>query len=256
MVRDMENNLVVVISGMASAGIGMAELPYTVFPFVVGGNGIIIKRMAVEESRLANELVIVSGACTATDVMRGEETQLIGCINAHAGGKQLFIFPGTHSKHIVTHEQTAIDLTTYMTGEFFELLSKKSILKDSIAAGEPIGNGSNGLAFERGVTDSLQQNLLHSSFMVRTNGLFNKFSKNENYYYLSGLLIGAELSSLPASSAEHITIAGDADLVSNYVYALKVLKINTPVTVVNAATATIQGQLAVFRRLYLNDETV
>ena len=32
--------------------------------------------------------------------------------------------------------------------------------------------------------------------MVRTNQLFEKYSGEENYYYLSGLLIGNELSEI------------------------------------------------------------
>ncbi len=63
--------------------------------------------------------------------MRGEETQLIGCLKS---GKQdgFFIFPGTHSKHVEVEDGMVKDFKTYMTGEFFELLSQKSILLNSV----------------------------------------------------------------------------------------------------------------------------
>jgi 2-dehydro-3-deoxygalactonokinase len=60
-----------------------------------------------------------------------------------------------------------------MTGEFFELLSKKSVLWHIlIEEGQGLTISSNKLFFEKGVKDSLSSDLLHHAFLVRTNDLF------------------------------------------------------------------------------------
>ncbi|MEP6748790.1 MAG: 2-dehydro-3-deoxygalactonokinase [Bacteroidota bacterium] len=242
-------NIPVIISGMASATIGIMELSYSIFPFLLTGENLKFKKIDKTHS-FAHDLVIVSGARTDHDVMRGEETQLLGCTSIDTPGKQIFIFTGTHSKHITTIDGSATAIQTYMTGEFFELLARKSILSDSVTAGGSIEDKENKLAFEQGVQDSLRQNLLHHSFMVRTNQLFKRFSKTENYFYLSGLLIGAELSQVSTKDADAITIVGDNKIVVNYLLALEVLNIKTSVSTVDAAIATIRGQTAIYRNLY------
>ncbi|MEO5681635.1 MAG: 2-dehydro-3-deoxygalactonokinase [Chitinophagaceae bacterium] len=241
-------NIPIIISGMASSTIGMLELPYTVLPFSLSGEDLQFKR--IEKGAGAGELVIISGARTDTDVMRGEETQLIGCPGADAAGTQVFIFTGTHSKHITTAGGKAIDIATYMTGEFFELLAKKSILSDSVEAGASMESDENKAAFKKGVMDSLQQNLLHNSFLVRTNQLFKRFSRQENYFYLSGLLIGTELGGLLKKDMDAITIVGDEKLLYSYRLALKLLGITVKIQTADATAATIQGQLALYKKIY------
>jgi len=247
--KSTTGNTPVFISGMASATIGMIELPYATFPFSLNGENLQYRK--IEKTNLFDhDVVIISGVRTDADVMRGEETQLMGCTGNETTAKQLFIFTGTHSKHISTMNGKAVDLTTYMTGEFFELLYKKSILSDSVTAGESIEENENKKAFEQGVKDSLQYNLLHSSFMVRTNQLFKRFSKSGNYFYLSGLLIGTELNQVPGKETGALTIVGEEKLAMNYLLALKGLGIDKNVTTANAATATILGQRKIYRRLY------
>lgn len=48
----------------------------------------------------------------------------------------------------------------------------------------------------QGVNDAINSNLLNVAFRVRTNNLFAKLSKKENFDYLSGLLIAAGLKEL------------------------------------------------------------
>ncbi len=93
-------------------------------------------------------------------------------------------------------ENQAVDFKTYMTGEFFSLLSKNSILSNNVEESDDSLEGDDLKNFEEGVENSLKHNLLHTSFLARTNGLFNRNTKKENYYCLSGLLIGTELKDL------------------------------------------------------------
>lgn len=176
----------VVLSGMASSSIGMMELPYHPLPFLVSGEDLRPFELPASAA-FPHTLLLVPGVRSSDDVMRGEETQLIGC-GVSLG---LCIFPGTHSKHIVVDVGYAVAFSTFMTGEFFGLLSRQSILSASVA----VGDGSDE-AFLAGVDAAGDSGLLHSAFSVRTNQLFGKFSASDNYQYLSGLLIGEELKGL------------------------------------------------------------
>ncbi len=247
--NQFDDNIPVIVSGMASSNMGILELPYTLMPFSTGGEDIGVQRVA-KANGFTHDLNVISGARTATDVMRGEETQLIGCANGHVEAKQLFIFPGTHSKHIITVNGKATDLKTYMTGELFSLLTLNSILSDSVATGKGTIDTENEKAFEEGVRTGHSGNLSHALFIVRTNHLLKRFSKTANFHYLSGLLIGSELGDLAMIDTAAITIAGEAQLMNRYVKACRIIGVVAPIETVDAATATIRGQLVIYRRLY------
>ncbi len=247
------NYIPIIISGMASSSIGMLEIPYASLPFLLNGEGLQYKK--IDKTALFQyDMVIISGVSTGNDVMRGEETQLIGCANTAIMLNEIFIFTGTHSKHIKTDTNKATAIKSFMTGEFFELLGKKSVLSDSVAAGGSIDEPESKTAFEQGVQDSQQGNILHYGFMVRTNQLFKRFSKKANYFYLSGLLVGTELGYLTGTKIDTITIAGDEELVHNYTLALKALGIKAKIQTADTAAVTIKGQLRIYEKVYNNQQ--
>ncbi len=147
-IREMEEGLhdslaglPLVLSGMASSSAGMLELPYARLPFALEGRELITKYREADAG-FPHPLLLISGIRSEEDVMRGEETQLIGCrrppgagvaereggggaeeLAGDGPGDGLYIFPGTHSKHILVKDRKIVDFTTYMTGEFFGLLA-------------------------------------------------------------------------------------------------------------------------------------
>lgn len=240
-----------IISGMASSSIGMMELPYGSLPFDAEGRNVLTHLQAAGED-LPHDVLLISGVRSEDDVMRGEETQLIGCIagNGNAATEGTFIFPGTHSKHIQVKGGQATGFQTFMTGELFELLRRHSILKDAVAAPEDTAALSN--SFSEGVAAGAKQNLLHAAFRVRTNQLFGQLTKTENLDYLSGLLIGAELQSLLTGAAGHIYLCGGAHLEKHYATALAVLGLEQRSTVFPAQwieEAVVRGQYKIFSHL-------
>ncbi len=236
-----------VISGMASSNIGMIELPYKELPFNVDGSDLLIKIIGASEE-FKHEILLISGAKTAFDVMRGEETQLAGCRNVNNKEEQIYIFPGTHSKHIVTKENQAIDFKTYMTGEFFSLLSKNSILSGNVEESDNSLVGNALKNFEEGVENSLLHNLLHASFLARTNGLFNRNTKKENYFYLSGLMIGTELKDLIQNKSQ-VSLVCNKTLKNNYIAAFRKLGISG-IQFQDSAVATVNGQCNIYNHLH------
>ncbi len=234
-------NIPLIISGMASSSLGMFEMDYKTIPFSVDGHDLVVKKVKPAKD-FNRDIVIISGVRSNDDAMRGEETQLIGC-DHDLTEERIFIFPGTHSKHVTVRKGLVVDVKTYMTGEFFELLSRKSILATSIQQGEGLIDKEN---FEKGVVESRHSNLLHNSFLVRTNNLFKKLTTQENYYYLSGLLMGTELGELVIDNKRQITLVASAEMRQLYTTAFNVLGLNegkNNFQVEDPALALIKGQL-------------
>ncbi len=213
----------VIVSGMASSSIGMRELPYVSLPFFANGHALSVEKW--QPKGFLYEISLMSGVKSKDDVMRGEETQLVGLFQLlHPVGKSLFILPGTHSKHIFLENDVISSFHTFMTGEIFDVLSAHSILSGSIEKGD--FDSSALAAFQKGVLMSVEKSsVLNALFMVRTNALFEKFSKNENYYFLSGLLIGAECNYLTDKKLDQIYICSSGMLFSLYLEAAKTLGI-------------------------------
>jgi 2-dehydro-3-deoxygalactonokinase len=237
-----------IISGMASSTIGMVELPYKELPFQIDGSD--LRSETFNTSReFPHEVVLISGVKSITDVMRGEETQLVGSMIGQKSEELLFIHPGTHSKHVTILNGKAVAFKTYMTGELFSLLSKDSILAGSVVAANEFSHPDHLASFREGVKDGLNGNLLNQLFTIRTNDLFNRLTPQQNYYYLSGLLIGSELKDFPRNFKGNMIMAGEDVLSALYLEALTLLGIDrqtTDLLVKNADEVTIKGQFQIF----------
>ena len=99
--------LPLVVSGMATASVGLRELPYKELPFAADGSDLRTALLPASP-QLPHPLLFISGARSADDVMRGEETQLVGAVAQRPGSDGLFLFPGTHSKHVRVRDGRAI----------------------------------------------------------------------------------------------------------------------------------------------------
>lgn len=238
----------VILSGMASSSIGLKELSYGELPSRTDGRDIAMIRLETGD-HFDNPVFLISGLQSEDDVMRGEETQLIGVMSqlGDKDGKKVFIFPGTHSKHIWVKDQQLVHFKTYMTGEFFDLLSKHSVLSASIEENRAIANWKH---FNEGVRAALKGNLLNASFMVRTQALFGKVSKMENHDFLSGLLIGTELKEIHQEGFEKIYLCCSSHLKPRYESVLDTLGVQD-VQVFSGEDidrAVIMGQLQIYEQ--------
>jgi len=182
----------IIISGMASSSIGMKELPYATIPFPIDGSGVVSETFHTEE---LGKITLISGAASDQDIMRGEETQCIGLKELSDTEKFILILPGTHSKHMEIAGGNLVSFKTYLTGELFQLISEQSVLNRSMEKASWSPNFAE--SFKSGVKDALAENLLNELFRIRARDILGKSSDpHENYYYLSGLLIGNELQEL------------------------------------------------------------
>lgn len=248
----------IVISGMASSSIGMHEVKYADLPFPLDGNNAEIE-IILADNEFKNDIILISGVKNSNDVMRGEETQLIGLMSLLEQdkilpGKAVLIFPGTHSKHIYIDEKRMNDFQTFMTGEIYGLLSEHSILADSVDDKKPEMLTEEDMnIFRKGVHASLSSSLLHNIFSVRTNQLFGVLEKIQNSLYLSGLLIGSELRSLLSQENLPIILCSNNILHDYYKVGLEELGLIHKTTILTSKlidNAAITGQLLLLHKTH------
>ena len=175
--------------GMVGSRQGWREAPYVECPASLAH----LSRGLVETA--AGRLAIVPGLATrdaagVPDVMRGEETQILGALAADAP-RTLVALPGTHSKWACVERGVVLDFVTYMTGELHEALVRHTIL-GRLASG-PSGAGAD-VAFDRGVERGLAAGgFMHDVFGARTLALRGELAPDEVAEWLSGLLVGREI---------------------------------------------------------------
>lgn len=233
----------IVVSGMASSSLGMILLPYKQLPFKTDGSDLKLQWIKAT-SDFEHDVVVISGVCSEEDVMRGEETQLVGSVHDDHHDEHVYIFPGTHSKHISVRANSVCDFKTYMTGEIFALLSKSSTLAEAVDVNSGVTNEKCIKSFKQGVEDNMKYNLLHSLFRVRTRFLLQSNSKEMNHSYLSGLLIGYEVRDLINKKLNGITLVSSS--MSN-LYEIAMQTLNTQTSILSMADkdVTVKGQLKI-----------
>lgn len=242
-------NAPIIISGMASSSIGFRELPYAQLPLDIKGNKLHIE--PVKSTDIRHPIWVISGVRTNLDVIRGEEVQVIGLVEMDSSTPQLFILPGTHSKHILVREGHISEFKTYMTGELFEVIKQYTVLSNSVQKG-PLGKAQR-LAFKAGVKKAYSgDSILHMLFLVRTNQLFDAYTELDNYYFLSGLLIAEELKGLKENSSLKIKICAGSPLAELYELAIEALGLADQTEVIAEEVvdhAVIKGQSIILNQL-------
>jgi len=189
--------LEVLICGMAGARQGWLEAPYLEAPTDLRGllGAAVYPDMASAPIRAA----ILPGVCqkgiSFDNVMRGEETQLLGLSALDPEFTGVVCMPGTHSKWAVLSRSRVERFATAMTGELYEVLRTHSVLRHSLT-GDLDGPGR-AEGFDAGSEIGLSRpdRLMGHLFQVRAGSLLSGRQPDWSAGYLSGLLIGTEIGS-------------------------------------------------------------
>lgn len=250
--------LPLVISGMAISSIGMMNMPYENLPCSVAATTGFEWRLQQNGA----PIILVTGVCSSDDLMRGEETQIIGLyhtpeLNNVLPNSGIFVLPGTHSKHVSINDKAIISIKTFITGELFHILRSNGTLAKSIEFihEDRNINPENQLAFIKGIHESKNGSLLNNLFQVRVNDILNKLNKEQNFYYLSGLLIGSEFDYLKKepilSPTNKLVVCCSQSFISYYTTVLKELELLDSVIFIPPALfdkATVVGQITVYKK--------
>ena len=187
-----------VLSGMVGSSIGWREVPYLKCPAVPAA----IANAALRFETDGRAVAILPGlSCRgktgAPDVMRGEETQIVGALRLHshlAKGRHVFCLPGTHTKWALVTDGTVTQFQTALSGELFELLRRHSVLaRDSSEVDAQSPAFALGLEFARQKAD-----LLHLLFSARSRVVTGELANSDAASYLSGLVLGKDIASAMA----------------------------------------------------------
>lgn len=187
------DHLPVLVCGMAGARTGWVEAGYVDTPAPLAD----VLKQAVRVGGEARDIRILPGIAqrdaAAPDVMRGEETQLLGALGLEAAGEALVCMPGTHSKWVRVKDGTVERFSTFMTGELFSAVSRETILSLAVAgADEAEDVASFKAAVEAAYkAPAFAANLL---FTARSRQLLFGGTPTAARAMLSGTLIGAELA--------------------------------------------------------------
>jgi len=240
--------LPIVASGMVGARQGWIEAPYASCP---AGLAEIAAATVIAPSAALGGVRIVPGvscrdARGAPDVMRGEETQILGALAGERRGEGVYVLPGTHSKWARVEGGRIVGFETFMTGEAFAALKDHTVLGRMMA---PAADRTEPTGFALGVdaAAALQRpgDLLHAAFMTRTFGLFGQLAPDQLAEYLSGLLVGAEILA-GARGANSATVIGAPALVQRYRTAGARLGVELTPAPAHCAT---RGQIAVLKAI-------
>jgi len=209
----------IVLCGMAGARGGWHEAAYVECPADAAAIAASMLRVDVAASPLQGRSVrIVPGvidhgvgdraAGNVVDVMRGEETQVIGLLHGATDLPAVVCLPGTHSKWVALRDGAITAVHTAMTGEVYALLRRHSVLARLMAADDAPIDAAAFLAGVRRSGDS--GGMLHHVFGVRTQGLLGRLAAEQAPGYLSGLLIGHEIRArLPLPPTVHLVAADE-----------------------------------------------
>lgn len=230
----------VLICGMAGARQGWLEAPYLEAPAELGGLVSGAVSPAMPGSRFAPRILpgVRQKLSGSEDVMRGEETQLLGLSALTPGFSGLVVMPGTHSKWVMLAGTRIERFSTSMTGELFEVLRVHSVLRHSLGADEDGRDEGFAAGLETGL--EAPQRLTASLFKVRAASLLSGRSKGWCAGYLSGLLIGAEIGGQRdwIGSGE-VPLVGGSALGSLYARGFAMIGVKT--RIVDAADAVLAG---------------
>ena len=188
----------ILMSGMIGSRQGWVEVPYAACP---AGLDEIAAGMRRIDWPACDAWIAPGLSCRdaagVPDVMRGEETQILGILDQLGTGKHSICLPGTHSKWVEIENSRIARFSTHMTGEAFAVFKTHSILGRMMKDGV-----TDRKAFTEGVRRSADAGgLLHHLFGVRARSLFDELPETASPSYLSGLLIGHEIHASAGTSA-------------------------------------------------------
>ena len=187
-------SLPVLICGMAGARQGWMEAPYLHTPTSLRDLFSSATVIADEQRDIRILPGLAQVIIDAPNVMRGEETLLLGAVDEAFSG--VVCMPGTHCKWVSLEAGIVNRFQTFMTGELYSVMSQQSILVHAIEAGAIVTAGS--AAFQLALRTALSKPsmVLSQLFSVRAAQLLDFEMKSAGAAHLSGLLIGAEVATM------------------------------------------------------------
>lgn len=233
------NTTPVIACGMVGSRQGWIEAPYDTVPAKPATRSV---KIATTDPRL--DVRVISGIQQRdpSDVMRGEETQIAGFLSDKPNYFGQLCLPGTHSKWVTITDGKITHFQTVLTGEIFNLLATKSVLRHSMEDWDDT-------AFVKEVSQIFKapETLTTRLFGVRANHLLTGDTSGQSR--LSGMVIGAELAALQTLwQGQKTSIVGAGELAR--LYSLALTSFGAQVDVEEGLKLTLHGLESVYKELF------
>ncbi|KZN12729.1 2-dehydro-3-deoxygalactonokinase [Marinomonas sp. TW1] len=242
----LELGLPIYMAGMVGSRGGWQEVPYQTCPMSLDD---LSNHLHWLNTSLPNQIAIVpglqsQGVAGMADVMRGEETQLLGALDwleSHnlSCDERIFCLPGTHCKWVQIEQGQVMDFSTAITGELFARLNDES----SLVKGLPHSDELQVQAFQKGLKASQQAGgIMHQLFSARSRYVCGELAAEEVRDYLSGIVIGHDVNDILLALSKpmnSVLIIGSKALNVRYQFALAEHNLN--VDFMEAGEASIRG---------------
>lgn len=259
--RQQHGPLPALLCGMVGSSIGWVNVPYLPCPLP-------LDEIAAGSARPRPAVCIAPGvSCVnvhgAPDVLRGEETQVLGALHLDPdlrSGRHLLCLPGTHSKWVIVNNGVLREFMTAVTGELFALIRDHSVLLRPGSAG---GSGSRTGAFDRAVKHvaaQRQASILQMLFECRSRQLAGDLSAQDAPAYLSGLLIADEVSASLAglgtrlAAISRVLLIGEPALTGPYAAVLATHRVDA--RQLDGAAASLAGLARIHAQLFAGEAHV
>ena len=218
--RGRHGPLDIVAVGMIGSRNGWLEMPYVRAPATVEDLAAASRTIDLPGTGVITFLPGLTdpGSYPFPDVMRGEETQLVGL---GLGRDIVAVLPGAHVKWAEVRSGRIERFRTFATGEIFATLASHSFLS-KIATSDADHQSAvfaRGVALARAEADKAG-GLLNRIFAVRTGWLAGEISTDELKSLLWGILVGWEFVEAQAAGwfrqGDTVAVVGDDHLVLVY----------------------------------------
>ncbi len=235
------------LCGMIGSAMGIAEAAYADCP--AGAADVAQRLLQVDD----HTFIVPGLRCLRPDgypdVIRGEETKVLGWLSLdpkRMAGDHVLCLPGTHGKWVLVRNGRIHHFLTCMSGELYALLSDKSVLR-------PGAPPSDRAAFEEGLAYGAAEGPLASRlFTVRARMVGpdpgQRLVGGKAASFLSGLLIGDEVSRLPQllglAAGSTIGLMGERSLCDLYAPALSLRGLRVEET--DADQAVVAGLTSLY----------
>lgn len=210
-----ENDVTCVLaSGMITSEFGLCSLPHIETPAGINELHSSMHRTVLEDISpipfvFIRGVKVPAESFENADVMRGEETELMGLIKLEYG-KCIYVLPGSHSKIIRTDESGKIvDFSTMLTGEMIYSLSQHTILKDAVDLSVCELNKEYLLrGFDYCREDGINKALFKTRILKNIFGC----SKEETYSFFLGAVLSQEIEQIIKFDVGTVVLGGKAEI--------------------------------------------
>jgi 2-dehydro-3-deoxygalactonokinase len=241
----------IILSGMITSERGLQPIPHLVAPVGLDelADGIFETRIAAcadIPAAFIRGVRINSTDIAELDMMRGEETEIMGI--GELPTRTLYIFPGSHTKHILTDSEGRIAASrTTLTGELISAVARDTILKNSVSLGACQIKCD---FLEFGYEISQKLGFAAALFKVRVLDKLVGADEDEVYSFYLGAALECDVALARDALADRITVGGKRELRDPMAHLLRKYS-DKPVIELSddeAARATAFGAIKIYER--------